>query len=82
MSPDANHFSCLAEKFTEARRRAGELQCLMRPSPKTWKRCWPGSRMSGAELADLLTTQGKSRDRVIEVEQILLRDASANIEAK
>ena len=34
------------------------------------------------ELADLLTTQGKSRDRVIEVEQILLRDASGQYRGK
>ena len=34
------------------------------------------------ELADLLTSQGKSRDRVIEVEKILLRDASGQYRGK
>ena len=34
------------------------------------------------ELADLLTTQGKSQDRIIEVEQILLRDASGQYRGK
>ena len=34
------------------------------------------------ELADLLTTQGKSQDRVIEVEQIRFRDASGRFAAK
>lgn len=34
------------------------------------------------ELADLLTSQGKSQDRVIEVEKILLRDASGQYRGK
>ncbi|PIU52809.1 MAG: hypothetical protein COS90_09560 [Deltaproteobacteria bacterium CG07_land_8_20_14_0_80_60_11] len=34
------------------------------------------------ELADLLISQGKSQDRVIEVEKILLRDASGNYRGK
>ena len=34
------------------------------------------------ELADILTSQGKSRDRVIEVEKILLRDASGQYRGK
>jgi hypothetical protein len=34
------------------------------------------------ELADLITTQGKSQDRIIEVEQILLRDASGQYRGK
>jgi hypothetical protein len=34
------------------------------------------------ELADLLTTQDKSQDRVIEVEKILLRDASGQYRGK
>ncbi|MBM4301219.1 MAG: hypothetical protein FJ121_06775 [Deltaproteobacteria bacterium] len=34
------------------------------------------------ELAELLTSQGKSQDRVIEVEKILLRDASGQFRGK
>jgi hypothetical protein len=34
------------------------------------------------DLADLLTTQGKSQDRIIEVEQILFRDASGQYRGK
>jgi Metal binding domain of Ada len=34
------------------------------------------------ELADLLTSQGKSQDRVVEVEKILLRDASGQYRGK
>ena len=34
------------------------------------------------ELADLLTSQGKSQDRVLEVEKILLRDASGQYRGK
>jgi hypothetical protein len=34
------------------------------------------------ELADLLTSQSKSRDRIIEVEKILLRDASGQYRGK
>ena len=39
-------------------------------------------RQEWQELADLLTSQGKSQDRVIEVEKILLRDASGQYRGK
>lgn len=39
-------------------------------------------RKEWQELADLLTSQGKSQDRVIEVEKILLRDASGQYRGK
>jgi hypothetical protein len=39
-------------------------------------------RKEWQELADLLTSQGESQDRVIEVEKILLRDASGQYRGK
>ncbi|MDO9071449.1 MAG: hypothetical protein Q7V36_08025 [Deltaproteobacteria bacterium] len=50
--------------------------------PKDLRRCWQSLREEWQELADRLASQGKSQDRVIEVEKILLRDASGQYRGK
>ena len=54
----------------------GELRCLIKPGPKTWRLVLARLREEWQELADLLAGQAKSGDRVFEAEKILLRDAA------
>ena len=48
-----------------------DLEMVLAKLKKEWR-----------ELADLLTSQGESRDRVIEVEKILLLDVSGQYRGK
>jgi hypothetical protein len=50
--------------------------------PKDLEKVLARLKLEWQELADLLTSQGKSQDRVIEVEKILLRDASGRYRGK
>jgi hypothetical protein len=53
-----------------------------RTEPKNLETVLARLREEWQELADLLTSQGKSQDRVVEVEKILLRDASGSNRGK
>ncbi len=53
-----------------------------RTEPKDLETVLARLREEWQELADLLTSQGKSQDRVLEVEKILLRDASGQYRGK
>ena len=53
-----------------------------KPEPKDLEKVLARLSLEWQELADLLTSQGKSQDRVIEVEKILLRDASGQYRGK
>jgi hypothetical protein len=53
-----------------------------RTEPKNLETVLARLREEWQELADLLTSQGRSQDRVVEVEKILLRDASGSNRGK
>jgi hypothetical protein len=52
------------------------------PEPKDLETVLARLKEEWQELVDLLTSQGKGQERVIEVEQILLRDAAGHLRGK
>ena len=60
----------------------GRVAMPERTGPKDLEQVLAKLKEEWRELADLLTSQSKSRDRVIEVEKILLRDTSGQYRGK